>query len=517
VVIPSGQSTYTLTTADVDNDNKIDVITSDWYSLQVTVHRNLGQANFGVPPVYNSNNMFPGSLDASDIDADGDLDVVTSASSITAVGVTVTVQKNNGSGVFTTGVAYSIGGGGVQAKFRDLNGDGKPDLIFATAISSPPYNFHTAINIGNGTFGPRQTWQMNACGWSDIDAFDLDNDGDLDAVVTEWLGCTNVFNSAQRIFISKNNGDGTFNAPLIKIVNPFPGSVAAADFNNDGNIDLVTGQSLSIDLHLGTGTGDLQAPASFAVNKSPYDILTGDFNKDGNVDIAACTEYNSEGMSVLLGNGNGTFQPAQNYDGAYSPDLRNESGITSGDVDGDGDDDMIVGGAASNDVSIYLNNGDGTFIFKMRYGLYYSATSPFYGDFTGDGKNDIIAAVSLPPSGFQGGVAMIKGKILPGPTINMKTVSPGKIISGDQKSHNGILVRNNPIGNYIDVEFEKIPIGKFTLLLTDLTGRMVATSEFTDVLQSEIRFTLGSEILQSGAYILSAVTEGKEYSVMVVK
>jgi hypothetical protein len=184
VVVPAGQSTYTLTTADVDNDNKIDVITSDWYSLQVTVHRNFGQANFGTRTLFNTNNSFAGSLDAADIDGDGDLDVVTSAASIAAVGVTVTVQKNNGTGIFTNGVAYSIGGGGVQAKFRDLNGDTKPDLIFATAISSPPYNFHTALNNGDGTFGPRQTWQMNACGWNDIDAFDLDNDGDLDAVIT---------------------------------------------------------------------------------------------------------------------------------------------------------------------------------------------------------------------------------------------------------------------------------------------------------------------------------------------
>jgi hypothetical protein len=64
--------------------------------------------------------------------------------------------------------------------------------------------------------------------------------------------------------------------------------------------------------------------------------------------------------------GNVTFKPAQNYDGAYSPDLRNESGITSGDVDGDDDIDIIVGNAASNDVSIYLNKGNGTFNFKMR-------------------------------------------------------------------------------------------------------------------------------------------------------
>jgi hypothetical protein len=306
-------------------------------------------------------------------------------------------------------------------------------------------------------------------------------------------------------------------APLIKVVNPFPGPIAGADFNNDGKIDLATGQSLSIDLHLGTGTGDFQTPVSFVLDKSPYDIITGDFNKDGNIDLAACTEYNSEGMSVLLGNGDGTFQPAQNYDGAYSPDLRNESGITSGDVDGDDDIDLIVGNAASNDVSIYLNNGGGSFTFKMRYGMYYSTTSPFYADFTGDGKNDIIAAVSVPPSGFQGAITLIKGKILNLQMEAYKPTSASQIVSKDTRSGNGILIKNNPISNYIDVEFKEIPVGKITFQLTDLTGCVVASSAPMDVLQSVVRFDPGIAVLPDGAYILSAVAEGRKYTATVIK
>ena len=515
VVKPCGQSTYALTTADVDKDNRIDVVTVDWYSLQVTVHKNLGKAIFPVPVLYNTNNGVPGSLDAADIDGDGDLDVVSSASSIAAVGVKVTVQKNNGNGTFTPGVAYSIRGGGVQAKFRDLNGDGKPDLLFATAISSPPYDFHTAINNGDGTFGSRQTWSMNACGWSDIDAFDLDNDGDKDVVITEWLGCQDVINSAQRIFISKNNGNGSFSAPLIKIVNPFPSCLAGADFNKDGKIDLVTGQSLSIDIHLGTGTGDIQPPLSYATSQSPYDIIVNDFNGDGNLDVAACTEYNHEGMSVLLGNGNGTFKSAQNYDGAYSPDLRNESGITSGDVDGDGDIDIIVGNTASNDVSIYLNKGNSTFTFRMRYGVYYSTASPVYADFTGDGKNDILATVALPPSGTQGAIALIKGRVLNTQLISATSIIENEIVN--TQSNEGIKVMNNPFINYIDIKLGKEYSGKITLQLTDLAGRQIALSQLNIPSQSVVRFNLSSKIINSGIYVLTINTETKKYSVKVLK
>src|SRR6478735_10562195 len=98
VVKPAGQSTYTLTTADINKDLKIDVVTCDWYSLQVTIHKNDGNASFPIPARFNSNNTIAGSLDAADIDGDGDLDVVSSASSIAAVGVTITVEKNNGNG-----------------------------------------------------------------------------------------------------------------------------------------------------------------------------------------------------------------------------------------------------------------------------------------------------------------------------------------------------------------------------------------------------------------------------------
>jgi hypothetical protein len=517
ILKPAGQSTYTLATADVNNDNNIDIITADWYSLQVTVHKNYGNAGFPIPARFKSNNASAGSLDAADIDGDGDLDVVSSASSIAAVGVTVTVQKNNGNGTFTNGVAYSIRGGGVQAKFRDLNGDGKPDLLFATAISTPPYDFHTAINNGDGTFGPRQTWSMNACGWNDIEAVDLDNDGDRDVIITEWLGCINVPNSARRIYISKNNGSGVFGAPLIKIVNPFPGTITTGDFNEDGKMDLVTGQSTGIDLHRGTGTGDLLAPVSFTTQKPPFDIIAKDFNNDGHLDVAACTEYDNEGMSVWLGNGNGTFQPAQNYDGAYSPDLRNESGITSGDVDNDGDIDIMVGNAASNDVSTYLNKGNGTFIFKVRMGMNWGVASPIYADFTGDDKADIIAMTGIPPSGIESQLTLIRGTIRNTRTIAANAVQDNTIAKANAQPGAKMMVINNPFSSYIDIRFDKIPKGKIVLQLSDLAGKQVAGSVYNEVVSSITRFDVSAKVLSSGVYILTCGAEGKTYTVKVMK
>ncbi|HSD64562.1 MAG TPA: VCBS repeat-containing protein, partial [Ignavibacteriaceae bacterium] len=408
-LFPAGQGTFNLSLSDVNNDGDVDVLTADNYSMEVTVRLNPGDGVFLNPPQYLTNSI-AGSIDAADIDLDGDLDIVTSASGRAAVGSQVAVLKNNGDGTFADQITYTERSGGVQAKFRDLNNDGYPDLIFATSIGSPPYDFHTALNNGDGTFGTVQTWSVGSCGWSDIDALDIDNDGDLDAVITEWLGCPDVPESAKRIFISKNNGNGTFAAATYFIVDPFPSTLEAKDLNGDEIIDLVTGQSNSIDVHIGLGNGQFQSPESYATQLNPQDVVIDDFNNDGISDIAASTFSSTSGMSVLIGNGDGSFQSAQNYDGAYSPDLLNVSGITTGDLNGDGFKDIMVGNQASNDLSIYINNGDGTFNYIMRAGVYWGTASPVYADFTGDGIGDIVALVTLPPSGLTSALTVISGK-----------------------------------------------------------------------------------------------------------
>lgn len=114
-------------------------------------------------------------------------------------------------------------------------------------------------------------------------------------------------------------------------------------------------------------------------------------------------------MSVLYGNSNGTFQPAVIFPSAYSPDLLNVSGITAGDLDNDGDKDIMVGHNASNCISLYYNN-NGTFEFKMRAGGYSGVYAPLFADFDGDNKGDIVAIGDIPPSGISSNLMFIKGR-----------------------------------------------------------------------------------------------------------
>jgi hypothetical protein len=407
---PAGQNTVDIMLGDIDNDGWVDILTADSYSMQITVHKNFGQGTFPLPHLFDTGNSIAGSVDAADIDGDGDLDVVTSASGRAVVGVTVKVQKNLGNGIFSPGVSYSIRDGGVQAKFRDLNGDNIPDLLFATSINSQPYDFHYAVNNSDGTFGTVQTKSIGACGWYDIDAIDMDDNGSLDVIITEWLGCQGIPESSRRIYICLNQGNAVFSDPIIKVQGPGVAPIATGDFNNDGNIDVAVGVSgAKIEISLGIGNGDLQLPVQYSIGSQggATDLVVEDFNGDNNLDIASSNFWETTTMSILFGNGNGTFQPAIILPSAYSPDLLNVSGITAGDVDSDGDFDIMVGNNASNCISLYVNN-NGVFIYNMRIGGYSGVSSPFFADFDGDGKGDIVAVGSLPPSGST--LMFIKGK-----------------------------------------------------------------------------------------------------------
>jgi hypothetical protein len=176
----------------------------------------------------------------------------------------------------------------------------------------------------------------------------------------------------------------------------------------------------------------------------------------------------------------------------------------------------MVGNTASNDVSIYLNKGNGTFIFKERAGMYWGVASPIYADFTGDGKNDIIATVGVPPSGIQSQLALIKGNVLNTNSFAVSNIEDNNNAKATAQPGNGMIVMNNPFINYLDIMFAKSPAGKINLQLTDVAGRRIAAQEFNVSYQSIIRFNVGNKVI-SGIYILTVAVNGKKYTAKVIR
>lgn len=127
-------------------------------------------------------------------------------------------------------------------------------------------------------------------------------------------------------------------------------------------------------------------PKNFPVGSTPITVTNADFNADGKMDLAA-QNYSSDSVSVLLGNGDGTFRTKQD-----SPVGSNPSSVTSADLNGDAKTDLAVANWSSNNVSVLLGNGDGTFQAKQNFAVGGSPSSVISADLNGDGLADLAIA-----------------------------------------------------------------------------------------------------------------------------
>lgn len=401
--IASSDDTIAIAAPDLDGDGDSDVATVNRLYPLLAVHENPGDGMFPRLAIY-GNTFVHFVLDVGDVNNDGKIDVVTSHSG--TISSSVDVYLGGGDGTFTLSyeTANFIYG---FAKLRHLDADGFLDLLFVSGPSSPPYDFFTARGNGDGTFGPVIRWPLGTCGDAHPAAFDIDEDGDLDVIVTEDRGCPGVPNSGQRLFIRKNNGDGTFQLPYTVLAAQFSRNVDAGDLDEDGHLDLaVVGQGTDAIL-FGNGDGTFQPPVSIPLAYVSDNILVHDWDQDGNLDVAALASVSTgvDAIGVLWGDGAGGFTPQSSVLHPSSPSRRV---ITSGDVDGDGDDDLFSDGVQ--DVLVFANGGGRTLTDGGRYGLGRDSRAIVFSEATSDGVGDILAiATTEQPSGLYDGVIVLPG------------------------------------------------------------------------------------------------------------
>lgn len=410
-VARSGESSGTIATAagDLDGDGDLDVLTTGRLRRLVAVHENLGDGRFPERSL-SGHAINHQVIDLGDIDGDGDLDAATSHGG--ASSANVLVFRNDGTGLFTQ--SHLAAGGGAFAKLRDLDGDGVLDLLWVSAPASPPYDFFTARGMGNGAFAPAIRHPLGTCGSGHPSAVDLDADGDLDVVNTENGACMNVPASGRRLFISLNQGNGTFAPATTTPAGSFPYNTAAGDFDEDGLLDLVTASQGASAIVFGNGDGTFRGQMPLPAGRLGANILALDLNADGHLDLATLDEFSPDGsagdeslLTVLLGSGTGTFVETEHSE---HPTQSYRDWVTVGDVDADGDPDLIAGGVQ--DVIVFTNDGAGVFAYAGRYGIGTDAYAPHYADLTGDGRGDLIALVAYetPPAGLDNGLVVVAGR-----------------------------------------------------------------------------------------------------------
>lgn len=172
-------------------------------------------------------------------------------------------------------------------------------------------------------------------------------------------------------------------------------SVAVGDFNHDGMLDIAVANAGggTISIHLGNGNGTFQPAVHYAIGQGPFaQLAVGDVNGDAELDLVAIN-YGSNTVSVLLGNGDGTFRPADTHNVGTNP-----ASIAVADVNRDGKLDLLVANqnctngappCRTGTVSVLLGNGDGTFRTYTELPLPHPGNGVAVGDFNGDGHLDL--------------------------------------------------------------------------------------------------------------------------------
>jgi Bacterial Ig-like domain (group 3)/FG-GAP-like repeat len=329
-------------------------------------------------------------------------------------------------GLFLPAVKYGSGGTApFSVSIADVNGDGRPDIVVANLCesldcSSSEGGVAVLLGNGDGTFQSAVSYSSGGIGAQSVAIADVNSDGRPDLLVgtcaTGSLNCD--FGQTGEVAVLLGNGDGTFQPATTYASGGWGAdSVAVADVNGDGKPDLLVTNFYdptkglgSVGVLLGNGDGIFQPVVTYASNWSNvYSVVVADVNGDGKPDLLLAGDV----VIVLLGNGDGTFQPAKIY-GRLANTI--SLAIAVADVNGDGKLDVVaanfdVCGNCASTVGVLLGNGDGSFRSPVTYdsgGVF--ADSLAVVDVDGDGKPDVVVA-NCGPKGQSGCDAFTNGVV----------------------------------------------------------------------------------------------------------
>jgi hypothetical protein len=383
----------------------------------------------------------PGSIAVGDFNGDGKQDLAIAGSTA------MSVIFGNGDGTFQAPVPYATLGGNNSLAVGDFNGDGALDLVVVNEASNSVSVF---LNSGTGTFPTRKDF-ATAFQPDSVAVGDFNSDGKLDLAVATLcgsvLGCNGTTPGSVSILLG--NGDGTFQAHTDFAVGNLPLCVATADLNGDGFLDLIVGDFVpnngSVSVLLGNGNGTFQAQQTYAAGNLPSSIAVGDFNGDGQLDFAVTN--NTDGtVGMYLNQGNGTFSPPAVFFAAGFSAVA----AVAADFNGDHKLDLAV---LCGEVCILLGEGDGGFFSaNLSYPTGSNPESVAIADLNGDGKNDI----AVPNFGDNDVSVFIgNGDGTLQQAVNYPTgTEPSSVAVGDLRGNGKLdLVVANYTGNTVSVLF----------------------------------------------------------------
>ncbi|MGB3947714.1 MAG: FG-GAP-like repeat-containing protein [Bacteroidia bacterium] len=283
----------------------------------------------------------------------------------------------NGSTITLSGGNYTNLTSPITFRFYGWNAEGAGGSF---SIDNVIFSGSTAISsISPICFNPATNLVTSGNHTSSVASADFNGDGNKDLVATNQ--------NSNNVAILLGTGTGSFGTATTFNVGTQPSFVISTDFNGDGVADIATSNQISnnVSVLLGTGNGSFGAATNFAAGNYANTIATADFNGDGNADIVT-TNNGTNTVSVLLGTGTGSFGAATNIIVGSNPGQ-----VICSDLNGDSNIDLAVSSGSGN-IYILLGTGTGSFGASTGYSAGATSYSITSGDFNGDGNIDLATA-----------------------------------------------------------------------------------------------------------------------------
>ncbi len=475
--IEVGGSVYGLDTADLNGDGVEDFVVglrattpgvgSGGTNHEILVVLSDGDGHAASRTFYTSGEQ-PRHVTIGNVDGDGDLDLIVS----NFTDGTVTLLTNNGGGTFVDALSgatvLAAGSGPLQSLFVNVVGDALPDIVVSTSGTTSVFR-----NLGGGAFAPAAV--IGDGGFlGEIQAADLEPDGDVDVVSIGG-------------FLLRNNGDGTFTR--VDVAPDMWRSIALGDVDSDGDPDLVAGTSTNQVAVYPNAAGSFGTPTLYSGpggGLRASALALGDLEADGDLDIAAANRSEGDETIFLLRNdGSGSFGPAEEHRVDNQPDA-----MHWGHYDTDPHLDLavacgVVGGSGT--LIVLLGDGAGDLGDPRTQALGGLAYGLDVGDVDGDGDPDVVAAMrdvsgvavlvndgagGLPVAGyFDVSVAFVGGLTDELELVDFDDDDDLDLAISAHRGYGAVVALNNGAGNFTPAqELEGLAIGIPNLEPRDVDG-----------------------------------------------